>query len=171
MDPAKVSAVTTWAVTENRKQLQLFLGFVNFYRRFIFFNYRALAAPFIALTSSKVPFRWNHMAEEAFKARFTSAPILQIPDPTRQFIVEVDVSDVGVGAVLSQQSSTDQRLPLCAFFSLRLSPAERNYIGDRELFAVKSALEEWQHWSEGLKSHSSSGLTTTIWSTSGPPRD
>lgn len=86
------------------------------------------------------------------KGRFCSAPILLIPDPERQFIVEVDTSDVGVGAVLSQRSAEDQKLHPCAFFSRRLSSADRNYdIGNRELLAVKLALEEWRHWLEGTK--------------------
>lgn len=59
---------------------------------------------------------------------------------------------MGVGAVLSQQSATDQKLYPCAFFSRRLSPAEKNYdIGNQELLAVKMALEEWRHWLEGTK--------------------
>ncbi|KAL2083752.1 hypothetical protein ACEWY4_021525 [Coilia grayii] len=152
MDPTKVSAVTSWPVPENRKQLQQFLGFANFYRRFVR-NYSSVAAPLTALTSTKLSFLWTTAAEEAFcnlKNRFTSAPILQVPDPERQFVVEVDASDVGVGAVLSQQRPENNKLHPCAYFSHRLSPAERNYdIGDRELLAVKLALEEWQHWLEG----------------------
>jgi len=59
---------------------------------------------------------------------------------------------VGVGAILSQRSASDQKLQPCAFFSRRLSPAEMNYdIGNRELLAVKLALEEWRHWLEGTK--------------------
>lgn len=154
MDPAKVSAVTSWPVPENRKQLQRFLGFANFYRRFIR-NYSSVAAPLTALTSSKVPFQWSPPAAAAFKIlkdRFTSSPILLMPDSERQFVVEVDASDVGVGTVLSQRSGTDHKLHPCAFFSRRLSPAERNYdIGNRELLAVKMALEEWRHWLEGAK--------------------
>lgn len=64
-----------------------------------------------------------------------------------QFIVEVDASDSGVGAVLSQQE--EGKLHPCAVFSRRLSPAERNYdIGDHELVAIKLSLEEWRHWLE-----------------------
>ncbi|XP_062414642.1 uncharacterized protein LOC134107167 [Pungitius pungitius] len=75
---------------------------------------------------------------------------LEMSDPARQFVVEVDASDTGVGAVLSQRSSTDQKVHPCAFFSRKLSATERNYdIGDRELLAVKLALEEWRHWLEG----------------------
>ena len=99
------------------------------------------------------PFRWSSEAEKAFcdlKTRFTSAPILIFPDPERQFIVEVDASDTGVGAVLSQRSAKDQKVHPCAFFSRKLSTAERNYdVGNRELLAVKLALEEWRHWLEG----------------------
>lgn len=39
----------------------------------------------------------------------------------------------------------------CAFFSRKLSPAERNYVGNRELLAVKMVLEEWRHWLEGTE--------------------
>ncbi|KAI5086479.1 hypothetical protein C0J45_23991, partial [Silurus meridionalis] len=80
---------------------------------------------------------------------FTSAPVLTLPDPSRQFVVEVDASDKGVGAILSQRGATDNRLHPCAFFSRRLCPAEQNYsFGDHELLAVKLALEEWRHWLE-----------------------
>ena len=152
MDPAKVSAVTLWPTPENRKTLQQFLGFANFHRKFIR-NYSTVASPLTALTSPKQPFIWTSAARNAFstlKSHFTSAPILQMPDSDRQFVVEVDASDVGVGAVLSQRAAEDSKLHPCAFFSRRLSPSEQNYdIGNRELLAVKLALEEWRHWLEG----------------------
>ena len=81
------------------------------------------------------------------KKLFTTAPVLTVPDPERQFIVEVDASSLGVGAVLSQRSLKDSRIHPCAFLSKGLSPAEQNYdVGDRELLAIKMALEEWRHW-------------------------
>lgn len=98
MDPAKVSTITSWLVPETRKHLQHFLGFANFYRFFIW-NYSSVAAPLSTLTSTMVPFLWCPAAEEAFrtlKSRFTTAPILQTPDPSQQFVVEVDASDTGV---------------------------------------------------------------------------
>ncbi len=160
MDPDKVKAVVDWPTPDSRKALQRFLGFANFYRRFIR-NFSQLAAPLTALTSTKTAFRWSEAAEAAFtnlKSRFVSAPILIAPDPTRQFVVEVDASEVGVGAVLSQRSSSDDKMHPCAFFSHRLSSAERNYdIGNRELLAVKLALEEWRHWLEG------SGVPFIVW--------
>ncbi len=60
--------------------------------------------------------------------------------------MEVDASEVGVGAILSQRSHSDAKIHLCAFFSYCLTPSERNYdIGNKELLAVKLALEEWRH--------------------------
>lgn len=154
MDPAKLSAVKDWPQPENRKELQRFLGFANFYRRFIR-DYSKVAAPLTALTSTTRRFLWTQEATRAFqdlKLRFTSAPILTQPDPELQFVVEVDASDTGVGAVLSQRSPKDGKLHPCAFFSRKLSPAERNYdIGNRELLAVKLALTEWRHWLEGAE--------------------
>ena len=85
------------------------------------------------------------------KERFSSAPILALPDPSLPFVVEVDASNVGVGAILSQRIS-DGKLHPCAFYSHRLSPTEARYdVGDRELLAVKMALEEWRHWLEGAQ--------------------
>ncbi|KAI2654750.1 Transposon Ty3-I Gag-Pol polyprotein [Labeo rohita] len=114
-------------------------------------NSRFLQGPAeTALTSTKTLFRWSSAAKAEFaklKSCFVSAPILITPDPFRQFVVEVDASEVGVSAVLSQHSSLDSKMHPCVYFSHRLSPAERNYdIGNGELLAVKLALEEWFTW-------------------------
>ena len=72
-----------------------------------------------------------------------------MPNPEGQFILEVDASDTGAGAVLSQRAP-DGKVHPCAYFSRRLSPTERNYaIGDQELLPLKLALEEWRHLLEG----------------------
>ncbi len=122
-DPEKIKAVVEWPSPDSRKALQRFLGFANFYRRFIR-NFSQLAAPLTALTSPRTTFRWSDAAEAAFtklKGCFVSAPILITPDPSRQFVVEVDASEVGVGAVLSQRSPSDDKMHPCAFLSHRLS--------------------------------------------------
>uniref|UniRef100_A0A3B3CRR4 Gypsy retrotransposon integrase-like protein 1 n=1 Tax=Oryzias melastigma TaxID=30732 RepID=A0A3B3CRR4_ORYME len=153
-DPSKIEAVTNWPPPETRRKLQQFLGFANFYRRFIR-NYSGIASPLTRLTSTNRPFVWSTEAQHAFdklKNLFVNAPILIQPDTSRQFIVEVDASDSGVGAVLSQKEASTGKLKPCAFFSRKLSPAEQNYdVGNRELLAIKLALEEWRHWLEGAE--------------------
>lgn len=152
MDPGKVQAVAEWPTPTSRKEVQRFLGFAYFYRKFIR-NFSSVAAPLSALTSPKVSFQWSQSSSEAFqrlKKLFTTAPVLTLPSVDQQFVVEVDASSSGVGAVLSQRSGMDNKIHPCAFLSRRLSQAERNYsVGDRELLAVKVALEEWRHWLEG----------------------
>uniref|UniRef100_A0A3B4GQD0 Gypsy retrotransposon integrase-like protein 1 n=1 Tax=Pundamilia nyererei TaxID=303518 RepID=A0A3B4GQD0_9CICH len=126
-DPAKVKAVVEWPEPKTRRELQKFLGFANFYRCFIR-NFSRIALPLTNLTSPKLLFQWSLDAQRAFaqlKALFSSAPVLVQADLELPFFVEVDASDSGVGAVLSQQ--VPGKMHPCAFFSRRLSPAKRNY--------------------------------------------
>lgn len=89
-------------------------------------------------------------AFQVLRDRFTSAPVLVLMYPRRWFVAEVYASDIGIGVVLSQRDPIDGRLYPCAYLSHYLSSAECNYnIGNRELLAVKVALEEWRHWLEG----------------------
>ncbi|KAL0152925.1 hypothetical protein M9458_051754, partial [Cirrhinus mrigala] len=153
MDEGKVEAVVSWSKPNSIKELQRFLGFANFYRRFIK-GYSHITNPLTNLLKGHPKtLNWTTEATTAFetlKKAFTQAPLLTHPDPDLPFVVEVDASTTGVGAVLSQHHETPPRLHPCAYFSRKLSPAERNYdIGNRELLAIKLALEEWRHWLEG----------------------
>ncbi|KAI2653726.1 Transposon Tf2-9 polyprotein [Labeo rohita] len=155
MDENKVEAVLKWPQPRTLKELQSFLGFANFYRRFIR-NFSSVAAPLTAMTKRQTTrLTWSPDALRAFdelRERFTSVPILRHPDPNEPFIVEVDASNTGVGAILSQRHGDPAKMYPCAYFSQKLSPAERNYdVGNRELLAMKLALEEWRHWLEGAK--------------------
>ncbi|KAL0180227.1 hypothetical protein M9458_025669, partial [Cirrhinus mrigala] len=155
MDERKVEAVLNWPRPSTLRELQRFLGFANFYRRFIR-NFSTVAAPLTAMVkkgSSRLT--WPQAALQAYgelRQRFSSAPILHHPDPERPFVVEVDASSTGVGAVLSQRQGEPPKLFPCAYYSHKLTPAECNYdVGNRELLAIKLALEEWRHWLEGAK--------------------
>ncbi|KAK3506694.1 hypothetical protein QTP70_015432 [Hemibagrus guttatus] len=155
MDEGKIAAVRDWLAPATVKELQWFLGFANFYRRFIS-NYSSIADPLTNLLRNKPKsLLWSPATEGPFntlKRAFTTAPLLIHPDPDKPFVVEVDASTTGVEAVLSQQQGNPSHLHPCAFFSHKLNPAERNYdIGNRELLAIKLALEEWRHWLEGAR--------------------
>ncbi|KAL0154206.1 hypothetical protein M9458_050460, partial [Cirrhinus mrigala] len=152
MDPQKLEAVRSWPLPTSLKQLQRFLGFANFYRRFIR-GFSSTAAPLTALTRpSRGEFQLTPEAVQAFNTlchQFTTAPVLTHPDPLKPFVVEVDASDVGVGAVLSQRGP-DEKLHPCSFFSRKFNSTQQRYgVGDRELLAIKWALEEWRHWLQG----------------------
>ncbi|KAK3507516.1 hypothetical protein QTP70_028076 [Hemibagrus guttatus] len=155
MDTVKVQAVTGWPEPSTVRELQRFLGFANFSWRFIR-NYSSVAGPLTSLLRGKPKkLSWTDQAHTAFlqlKDRFTTAPILRHPDPELPFVVEVDASCSGIGAVLSQRHGEPRKLHPCAFHSRKLTAAERNYdVGSRELLAIKAALEEWRHWLEGAR--------------------
>ncbi|KAI2645880.1 Transposon Tf2-11 polyprotein [Labeo rohita] len=144
-----------FAQPTNIKELQRFLGFANFYRCFIR-NFSTVAAPLTSMVKKGVKqLSWSPAAVQAFKLlkeRFTTAPILHHPDPEREFIVEIDASNTGIGAVLSQRHGDPPKLFPCAFYSRKLTQAKQNYdVGNWELLAMKAALEEWRHWLEGAK--------------------
>lgn len=151
MDPAKVNAIQEWRVPHSVKDVQSFLGFANFYRRFIA-GYSAIAAPLTNLTKGdpkdkQFPFAPGSRELEAFetlKSSFMTAPVLQHFDPDKETWVETDASDYVVAAVLSQKDTQGILRPV-AFLSRKMSPQECNYeIYDKELLAIVRAFEEWE---------------------------
>ncbi|KAI2656666.1 Retrotransposon-like protein 1 [Labeo rohita] len=102
MDERKVDAVLNWPRPTTLRELQRFLGFANFYRRFIR-NFSTVAAPLSAMVKKGTSrLTWSQAALQAFddlRRRFSTAPILHHPDPERPFVVEVDASSTGVVVV------------------------------------------------------------------------
>ena len=107
MEGDRVKAVHNWPTPTTVKEVQRFLGFANYYRRFIW-GFGQVSAPITSLLKGgPVRLQWPAEADGAFrrlKALFTKAPVLAHSDPSLAFIVEVDASEAGVGAVLSQHS-------------------------------------------------------------------
>jgi len=151
MDPVKVAGVREWPIPENKTDVQAFLGFVNFYRRFIQ-DFSAKARPLFDLTRSEQVWTWSRREQAAFedlKTAITTAPVLMFPLDSEPFWIEVDSSDFATRTVLSQQSATDGKWHPVAFYSKSLSSVERNYeIHDKKMLAIICALEEWRHFLE-----------------------
>jgi len=111
MDPVKIAGVTEWPAPTNKKEVQSFLGFTNFYRRFIR-DFSEHARPLFDLTRNDSGWRWGEAKRTAsarLKGSVTSAPVLISPDPTKPFCIEADSSNFATGAVLSQVSSEDEK--------------------------------------------------------------
>ncbi len=149
MDPVKIAGIAEWPMPTKKRELQSFLGFTNFYRKFIK-NYSKVVKALTALTGL-VPWKWTHAQDEAFaelKRRMAEDVILAIPNKTDPFMVEADASEGAVGAVLSQKQNGKWH-PV-AFMSKSLSVTERNYeIYDKELLAIMLALNKWHHYLMG----------------------
>jgi hypothetical protein len=146
MDPVKVQGVVEWPVPKSKQDVQSFLGFCNFYHRFIK-DFSKIAKPMHGLTGD-VPFVWNIEHQLAFKNLQTAvitAPVLVILNWYDPFRLETDASQFAIGAVLLQQVD-DQWKPV-AFLSKSLSETQRNYqIYDRELMAIILAFEAFCHY-------------------------
>ena len=118
MDPTKFEAVLSWPVPKSVKEVQLFLGFANFYCCFIV-NYPDLAHPLIHLMKKDKNFVWNDETQHAFKSiknAFISAPILCHFNPELLIIVETNVSDYAIAVILLQINKNNKICPV-AFHS------------------------------------------------------
>ena len=128
MDPVKVNGIRDWPAPTTVKQLRSFLGFGNYYRRFIF-GYGDLTRPLNDLLKKDEEFTWTEERQQAFdtlKSKFTEEPVLRMPDSSKPFVLETDASLFASGAVLRQQDSNGDWHP-CGYLSKSFNDTERNY--------------------------------------------
>jgi RNase H-like domain found in reverse transcriptase len=158
MDPVKLSEIRDWPTPTTVKQVRGFIGFANFYRRFIK-KFSELVLLLNNLLRKDAKFDWNDQCQEAFKTlkgRFLQEPVLMMPDHSKPFQIESNASKYASGAVLTQTDINGDRHPV-AFLSKTFTDTERRYeIYDRELLGIVRALKEWRHYIQG------SGHTTLI---------
>ncbi|SJL16146.1 uncharacterized protein ARMOST_19665 [Armillaria ostoyae] len=149
MDPVKLAGIAEWPTPTKKKELQSFLGFTNFYRKFIK-NYSKVVRALTQLTGN-AEWTWGAAQNQAFqqlKKQMAEDVILAIPTPHGRFRVEADASNGAIGAVLSQEQ--EGRWRPVAFMSKALTATEHNYeIYDKELLAIMLALAEWRHYLMG----------------------
>lgn len=153
VDPEKVAVIKSWGEPNTVRGIQSFLGFCNFYRRFIK-DYSRIARPLSRLTHKDTPFRFDEKCKEAFnklKELLVNAPILEHYDAGLETKIETDASDGVVAGLLSQKHG-ELWHPI-AFFSKTMAPAECNYpIHDKEMLAIIRAFQEWRVELTGVQS-------------------
>ena len=148
-DPDKVAAVEQFPQPTNATQVRSFLGLASYYRRFIK-NFATVTKPLTDLTRTKgVPrFKWNHLAEDAFRAIKTAlihAPCLTCLDQSAPLILQVDASQVGLGAILCVEIEGEER-PI-AFASRQLKESEQKYSSiQKEALALLWGLQHFHYW-------------------------
>ena len=108
MDPEKVQAIREWQAPTTVKGVRGFLGFANFYRKFIK-DFATLSEPLVRLTKKDLPFKWTEEQDQAFQAlkeAFLLDEVLASLDPERRAVVECDSSGFAIGATLSQEDAS-----------------------------------------------------------------
>ncbi|GJT60724.1 putative reverse transcriptase domain-containing protein [Tanacetum coccineum] len=148
VDPAKIESIKDWTSPKSPTEIRQFLGLAGYYRRFIE-GFSKIAKPMTKLTQKKVKFVWGDKQEAAFqllKQKLCSAPILALPEGSKDFIAYCDASKKGLGAVLMQREK------VISYASRQLKIHEKNYTThDLELGAVVFALKIWRHYLYGTK--------------------
>ena len=148
----KVKTIQEWPEPRKVKDIQSFLRFANFYRRFIF-NYSDITIPLTCLTRKGIT--WNFTPEcrksfETLKKAFTMAPVLTHWVPNAQIILETDASNYTLAAILSITSPDDSKIHPITFHSRTFTTPELNYdVHDKELLAIFEAFKIWRHYLEG----------------------
>jgi len=147
-DPEKTKAVKEWPRPACVKDVRAFLGLCGYYRRFVE-KFADVAKPLYKLTEKENAFAWTEETEKAFldlKERLCRAPVLAYPDVGRQFILDCDASNEGLGAVLSQCNDEGLEKPV-AYYAHTFSKVERRYcVTRRELLACVGAIRHFNHY-------------------------
>jgi len=149
-DAGKLAVIKDWPIPVNLKQLQGFLGLVNYFREHVP-NISCISAPLTSLTSAQVAatYDWTHWhrsdieAFEATKKALTDAVVLHLPDLSAEFTLQTDASEIGCGGTLLQDNKP------VAFYSHKFSGAETRYpTQDKEALAMFLALKQWRCYLE-----------------------
>ncbi|QRW07203.1 Retrotransposable element Tf2 protein [Ceratobasidium sp. AG-Ba] len=151
MEEEKIKAIMEWGAPRKIKEVQAFLGFVNFYRRFIA-EFSKIARPLHDLTKKDTKFEWTQECQQAFeeiKKRVSQDPVLIHPNPDKPFILETDASGIAIGAILSQRGEDGYLHPV-AYLSKSYNDAQRNYdTANKELLAIVESLKHWRIYLKG----------------------
>ena len=165
ISPDKLEAVKGWPVPTNVKELQSFLGFMNYHRNHIK-DFAQVSADLYALVhADSFYWRGKHQAcFEKLKELAITAPMLSHPSPTGQFILDTDASGNQIGAALSQIQDGVVK-PIC-FASHVLLKQHRNYCTTRkELLAVVKFCRQFRHYLLGRHFLIRSDHNSLVWLT------
>lgn len=158
-DPIKRAGIAEWPIPKCLRDVQSFLGFCNFYRKFMP-HFSDIAKPLNSLQRKNAPWEWTTECQNAFqqlKDTLAQEPALLVPDKDKPFTLETDASKVATGAVLYQTNANGELQP-CGYISQSLNEHEQRYeIYDRELLAIVRGLTKWRHCLLGAPHQ------TTIW--------
>ena len=136
-----------------RKQVRRFLGAAGFYRKFVR-DFASLTAPLTNLTKTTERIKWTEEHTKAWKSlqqAMASYPILRQPDSGREFFLDTDASNVGLGAALLQRADDGTPHPV-AYASRKLTPVEQTYsTREQEALAIVFAIEKFDCYLAGRR--------------------
>ncbi|CAM4663841.1 unnamed protein product [Caretta caretta] len=147
-EPAKVEAIRDWPAPQTKKQVQVFIGIVGYYRRFVP-RFSSIATPITELCKKEKPNKvvWTKQCQRALcalKEALVSGPVVVNPDFDKPFMVFTNATDMGLGAVLMQVDEKGGRYHT-VYLSKKLLPQEQNYTAiEKECLAMAWAFKKLQ---------------------------
>ena len=142
---SKVDAIVNFPTPMDKREVMRFLGMAGYYRKFCC-NFSTVAAPLTTLLQKRKEFLWSQKCQYAFekiKSLLLSAPVLKAPDFDKAFKLQVDASDIGIGAVLLQEGDQGIDHPVC-YFSHKFNKHQINYsTTEKETLALLLALQHF----------------------------
>ncbi|GBG68894.1 hypothetical protein CBR_g3592 [Chara braunii] len=163
-EAAKIAAIQEWPQPQTVRDVWSFMGLASYYRKFVR-NFSAVTAPLTNLTKKDTPFLWSLHCQLAFtrlKKALTRAPVLKLLDPTLPFILTIDASQYGIGAVLQQDDGNGLR-PV-EFMSKKIETQKlQDSTYEKELYALVCALKHWKHFLLGRHFKIFSDHSTLQW--------
>ncbi|GBG80057.1 hypothetical protein CBR_g30423 [Chara braunii] len=163
-EDCKIEAIRDWPTPCTLTELRSFLGLANYYRKFVR-NFSTIAAPLRRLLRKETIWKWDKdctSAMKKLKQALIEYPVLKVADPSLPFVVTTDASQYDIGAVLQQNDGNGYR-PV-EFMSARM-PFEKVAMStyERELYALRQALEHWKHYLLGRHFKVYSDYETLRW--------
>ena len=148
VNPSKTEALNHAVEPSNIKELQSFIGGVNYYSKFIP-NMASICKPLYSLLKKDVEWCWGvnqQKAFEALKRKLTSAPILEVYNMNLKIVLDCDASKYGIGAVLSHVYPNGDEKPV-TYASRTLNRSEANYSQlDKEALAIIFAIKKFNQF-------------------------
>ena len=152
VDPKKIETIRAWETPRTITEVRSFLGLASYYRRFVE-HFAAVAAPLHAVTGAATVLLWGAEQQAAFeelRRRLSETQILAFPDVTADVILSPDYEGPGLGATVSQQTATGERV--VAYASNVMNPSQRKYCTTKKgLLALVTALRHFRPLLAGRK--------------------
>ncbi|GBG69731.1 hypothetical protein CBR_g4562 [Chara braunii] len=144
---SKIAAIRDWPTPRTLTELRSFLGLANYYRKFVR-NFSTIAAPLRRLLRKATIWKWDKdctSSMKKLKKALIEYLVLKVADPSLPFVVTMDASQYDIGAVLQQDDGNGYR-PV-EFMSARM-PSDKVATStyERELYALRQALDHWKHY-------------------------
>ncbi|GBG83544.1 hypothetical protein CBR_g37260 [Chara braunii] len=163
-EDSKIAAIRDWPTPRTLTELRSFLDLANYYRKFVR-NFSTIVGSLRRLLRKETIWKWDKYCTSAIKKlkqALIEYPVLKVAHPSLPFVVTTDASQYGIGTVLQQDDGNGYR-PVEFMSARRHSEKVATSTYERELYALRQALDHWKHYLLGRHFKAYSDHETLRW--------